>query len=78
MNVALVRASSSRMRSVAAPRLALGRWLWWDACSGTLGSGWWACSSPSGRVAPRTYPLPLDVQRYIADEQRLAGSSTTR
>jgi hypothetical protein len=30
------------------------------------------------RVLPDRYPLELDVERYIADEQRLAGCSTTR
>ena len=29
------------------------------------------------RVLPDRYPLELDVERYIAREQRLAGCSTT-
>ena len=40
------------------------------ACSATPGSGWPASSSLR-RVLPNRYPLALDVERYIADEQRL-------
>ena len=31
-----------------------------------------------GRVLPNRYPLALDVEGYIAEEQRSAGYSTTR
>ena len=41
------------------------------ACSAIPGSGWPECSSHSAACCPNRYPLALDVERYIADEQRL-------
>jgi hypothetical protein len=40
------------------------------ACCATPGLGWPASSSLR-RVLPNRYPLALDVERYVADEQRL-------
>jgi hypothetical protein len=40
-------------------------------CSETRGSGWRGVFLSLRRVLPNRYPLALDVERYIADEQRL-------
>ena len=41
------------------------------ACSATPGWGWRGVFLSLRRVLPNRYPLELDVERYIADEQRL-------
>ncbi len=69
MNVALVRVLYAHAL-VGAPRLALGRF----APLGRLGDprlGMAGAFLSLRRVLPNRYPLALDVDRYIADEQRL-------
>ncbi len=69
MNVALARVLYAHAL-VAAPRLALGRL----APLGLLGDprlGAAGMFLSLRRVLPNHYPLALDVERYIADEQRL-------
>jgi hypothetical protein len=70
MNVALARVLYAHALN-AAPRLALGRlapvgWLVGDPRLGMAG-----VFLSLRRVLPDRYPLTLDVERYIADEQRL-------
>ena len=69
MNVALARVLFAHAL-VAAPRLALGRL----APLGRLGDprlGLAGVFLSLRRVLPNRYPLPLDVDHYVADEQRL-------
>ncbi len=69
MNVALARVLYAHAL-VGAPRLALGRL----APLGRLGDprlGMAGVFLSLRRVLPNHYPLPLDVEHYIADEQRL-------
>ena len=69
MNVALVRVLYAHAL-VGAPGLALGRF----APLGRLGDprlGVAGVFLSLRRVLPNRYPLALDVERYIADEQRL-------
>src|SRR5262245_51176441 len=69
MNVALARVLYAHAL-VAAPRVALGRL----APLGRLGDprlGTTGVFLSLRRVLPNTYPLELDVERYIAGEQRL-------
>jgi hypothetical protein len=69
MNVALARVLFAHAL-VAAPRLALGRL----APLGRLGDprlGLAGVFLSLRRVLPNRYPLPLDVEHYVADEQRL-------
>ena len=47
------------------------RWLRSAAWQATRASGWREPSSHSGACFPNRYPLTLDVERYVADEQRL-------
>ena len=70
MNVVLA-ACSTRTRS---SRLRASRWAGWlrsGACSATRGSGWRACSSRSAACSRTATRSTRDVERYIADEQRL-------
>jgi hypothetical protein len=69
MNVALARVLFAHAL-VSAPRLALGRL----APLGRLGDprlGLAGVFLSLRRVLPNRYPLPLDVEHYVADEQRL-------
>jgi hypothetical protein len=69
MNVALARVLYAHAL-VGAPRLALGRL----AALGRLGDPRWGMAGvflSLRRVLPDVYPLELDVESYIADEQRL-------
>jgi hypothetical protein len=70
MNVALVRVLYAHALA-AAPRLALGRfaplgWVLGDPRLGMTGA-----FLSLRRVLPNRYPLELDVDRYVAEEQRL-------
>ena len=67
MDVALVRVLYAHAL-VGAPRLALGRFAPSAACWATPPAGVFLSLR---RVLPNRYPLALDVERYIADEQRL-------
>jgi hypothetical protein len=70
MNVALTRVLYAHAL-VGAPRLALGR-LAWLGVVGDPRLGMAGVFLSLRRVLPDRYPLTLDVERYIADEQRLA------
>jgi hypothetical protein len=70
MNVALARVLYAHALN-AAPRLALGRLAPLGRLVGDPRLGMAGVFLSLGRVLPDRYPLSLDVERYIADEQRL-------
>jgi hypothetical protein len=70
MNVALTRVLFAHAL-VAAPRLALGRFALLGRLLGDPRLGMAGAFLSLRRVLPRIYPLALDVQSYIAKEQRL-------
>ena len=70
MNVALARVLYAHALA-AAPRLALGRFARLGHLLGDPRLGMAGVFLSLGRVLPDRYPLALDVERYIADEQRL-------
>ena len=70
MNVALVRVLYAHAL-VGAPRLALGRFAPLGRLLGDPRLGMAGAFLSLRRVLPNRYPLHLDVERYIADEQRL-------
>ena len=70
MNVALVRVLYAHALN-AAPRLALGRLAPLGRLVGDPRLGMAGVFLSLRRVLPDRYPLALDVDRYIADEQRL-------
>jgi hypothetical protein len=70
MNVALVRVLYAHALA-AAPRLALGRFAPLGRVLGDPRLGMAGVFLSLRRVLPNRYPLALDVERYIADEQRL-------
>jgi len=70
MNVALVRVLYAHALG-AAPRLALGPFAPLGRVLGDPRLGMAGAFLSLRRVLPSRYPLPLDVDRYIADEQRL-------
>ena len=69
MNVALVRVLYAH-GLVGAPRLALGRFAPLSRLLGDPRLGMAGVFLSLRRVLPNRYPLALDVERYIADEQR--------
>ena len=70
MNVALARVLYAHALA-AAPRLALGRFAPLGRLLGDPRLGMAGAFLSLHRVLPNRYPLALDVERYIADEQRL-------
>jgi hypothetical protein len=70
MNVALGRVLYAHAL-VGAPRLALGRFAPLGRLLGDPRLGMAGAFLSLGRVLPNRYPLEFDVDRYIADEQRL-------
>jgi hypothetical protein len=70
MNVALVRVLYAHALA-AAPRLALGRFAPLGRILGDPRLGMAGIFLSLRRVLPDRYPLELDVERYVADEQRL-------
>jgi hypothetical protein len=70
MNVALLRVLYAHALR-AAPRLALGPFAPLGRVLGDPRLGMAGAFLSLRRVLPNRYPLPLDVERYIADEQRL-------
>jgi hypothetical protein len=70
MNVALARVLYAHALN-AAPRLALGRLAPFGRLVGDPRLGMAGVFLSLRRVLPNRYPLALDVERYIADEQRL-------
>ena len=70
MNVALARVLYAHALA-AAPRLALGRFAPLGRVLGDPRLGMAGVFLSLRRVLPNRYPLALDVERYIADEQRL-------
>jgi hypothetical protein len=70
MNVALVRVLYAHALN-SAPRLALGRLAPLGRLVGDPRLGMAGVFLSLGRVLPDRYPLDLDVERYIAEEQRL-------
>jgi hypothetical protein len=70
MNVALARVPYAHALN-AAPRLALGRLAPVGRLLGDPRLGMAGIFLSLRRVLPDRYPLTLDVERYIADEQRL-------
>jgi hypothetical protein len=70
MNVALLRALYAHAL-VAAPRLALGRLAPLGRLVGDPRVGMAGVFLSLRRVLPSRYPLDRDVERYVADEQRL-------
>jgi hypothetical protein len=70
INVALARVLFAHAL-VAAPRLALGRFALLGRLLGDPRLGMTGAFLSLGRVLPRSYPLALDVESYIANEQRL-------
>jgi hypothetical protein len=70
MNVALARVLYAHALG-AAPRLALGRFAPLGRVLGDPRLGMAGAFLSLRRVLPDRYPLALDVERYIADEQRL-------
>jgi hypothetical protein len=70
MNVALARVLYAHALA-AAPRLALGRFAPLGRLLGDPRLGMAGVFLSLRRVLPNRYPLSLDVERYIADEQRL-------
>src|SRR6059058_154713 len=70
MNVALVRVLYAHAL-VAAPALALGRFAPLGHVLGDPRLGMAGAFLSLRRVLPDRYPLALDVEHYVADEQRL-------
>jgi hypothetical protein len=70
MNVALARVLYAHALA-AAPRLALGRFAPLGRLFGDPRLGMAGAFLSLRRVLPNRYPLDRDVERYIADEQRL-------
>ena len=70
MNVVLVRVLYAHALA-AAPRLALGQFAFLGRLLGDPRLGMAGAFLSLRRVLPDRYPLADDVQRYIADEQRL-------
>jgi hypothetical protein len=70
MNVALARVLYAHALA-AAPRLAVGRFAPLGRLLGDPRLGMAGAFLSLGRVLPNRYPLGLDVERYIADEQRV-------
>jgi hypothetical protein len=70
MNVALVRVLYAHALA-AVPRLALGRFAPLGRLLGDPRLGMAGVFLSLRRVLPNRYPLALDVDRYIAEEQRL-------
>jgi hypothetical protein len=70
MNVALVRVLYAHVL-LGAPCLALGRLSPLGRMLGDPRFGMAGVFLSLRRVLPNSYPLPLEVERYIADEQRL-------
>ena len=70
MNVALVRVLYAHAL-VGAPRLALGRFASLSRVLGDPRLGMAGVFLSLRRVLPNRYPLALDAERYVADEQRL-------
>jgi hypothetical protein len=70
MNVALARVLYAHALA-ATPRLALGRFAPLGRLLGDPRLGMAGVFLSLRRVLPDRYPLALDVERYIADEQRL-------
>jgi hypothetical protein len=70
MNVVLARVLYAHALN-AAPRLALGRFAPLGHVVGDPRLGMAGAFLSLGRVLPDRYPLASDVDRYIADEQRL-------
>ncbi len=70
MNVALLRVLYAHAL-VGAPRLALGRFAPLGRLLGDPRLGMAGVFLSLRRVLPNRYPLALDVERYIAEEQRL-------
>ena len=70
MNVALARVLYAHALA-GAPRLALGRFAPLGRLLGDPRLGMAGAFLSLRRVLPDRYPLALDVERYIADEQRL-------
>ena len=70
MNVALVRVLYAHAL-VAAPRLALGRLAPLGGMVGDPRLGMAGVFFSLRRVLPDRYPLAVDVERYVADEQHL-------
>jgi len=70
MNVALLRVLYAHAL-VGAPHLALGRLAPLGRVLGDFRIGMAGVFLSLRRVLPNRYPLALDVDRYIADEQRL-------
>ena len=70
MNVALLRVLYAHA-IVGAPRLALGRFAPLGRLLGDPRLGMAGAFLSLRRVLPNRYPLALDVESYIADEQRL-------
>jgi hypothetical protein len=70
MNVALARVLYAHALNTA-PRLALGRLAPFGRLVGDPRLGMAGVFLSLRRVLPNRYPLALDVERYIADEQRL-------
>ena len=70
MNVALLRVLYAHALA-AAPRLALGRFAALGRLIGDPRLGMAGVFLSLRRVLPTRYPLALDVERYIAEEQRL-------
>jgi hypothetical protein len=70
MNVVLLRVLYAHALA-AAPRLALGRFAALGRLLGDPRLGMAGVFLSLSAVLPNRYPLALDVERYIADEQRL-------
>ncbi len=70
MNVALARVLYAHSLA-AAPRLALGRFAPLGRLLGDPRLGMAGAFLSLSRVLPNRYPLDLDVERYIAEEQRV-------
>jgi hypothetical protein len=70
MNIVLLRVLYARALA-AAPRLALGRFAALGRLLGDPRLGMAGVFLSLRRVLPDRYPLALDVERYVDDEQRL-------
>jgi hypothetical protein len=77
MNVALARVLYAHALN-AAPRLALGRLAPFGRLVGDPRLGMAGVFLSLRRVLPNRYPLALDVERYIADEQRSRSDARLR